>query len=85
MGFPSCIGAQLVSNKKLDRMLVFIKLSLLFSLSFSQISFAPLESDDLSCTTPHNRPGKCIGLRQCRNVLELLRRPIPQEVLWYIR
>merc|ERR1719369_2079528 len=64
--------------------LIFISSVLLTTMS-AQISFKPLETEDNQCTTPYNKPGKCIGLRQCRNVLELLRRPIPQDVIWYIR
>ena len=66
-------------------MLLFIHLSIMLGLTESQVMFTSLEKDDITCTTPYNISGKCIGLRKCRNVLELLRRPIPQEVLWYVR
>ena len=66
-------------------MLLLLNLFLVIGLSLAQIKFAPLQKDDLACTTPYNLPGRCIGLRECRNVLELLRRPIPKDVLWYIR
>jgi len=67
-------------------MLLVLKHILIFSLATHQVSsFVHKSEDDLACTTPYNKPGRCIGLRKCRNVLELLRRPIPQDVLWYIR
>merc|ERR1719495_2991160 len=67
-------------------MLLVLKHILIFSLATHQVSsFVHQSEDGLACTTPYNKPGKCIGLRQCRNVLELLRRPIPQDVIWYIR
>lgn len=40
---------------------------------------------DNSCTTPQGKEGQCIGLRQCPNILRLLRRPIPEEVIIYLR
>ena len=53
----------------------------------SQISFfgGEVEEEDTSCTTPHNKQGKCVGLRQCGNVLSLLKKPIPDEVIGYLR
>merc|ERR1719347_35058 len=66
-------------------MILLVQLASLIGLSLSQIQFAHLQKDELACTTPYNQPGRCIGLRQCRNILELLRRPIPQDVLWYVR
>merc|ERR1712183_403509 len=79
MGYPP-------SLKAVKIMLLVLKYILVFSLATSQVSsFVHQSEDGLSCTTPYNKPGKCIGLRKCRNVLELLRRPIPQDVIWYIR
>lgn len=40
---------------------------------------------DTSCTTPHGKEGECVGLRKCPNILTLLRRPIPEEVIKYLR
>jgi len=37
------------------------------------------------CTTPNDEPGRCIGLRSCSNILTLLKRPIPTEVVTYLR
>ena len=57
------------------------------SVAASQISFfgGEVEEEDTSCTTPHNKQGKCVGLRQCGNVLSLLKKPIPDEVIGYLR
>jgi len=59
----------------------------LLSVATSQISFfgGEVEEEDNSCTTPHGKPGECIGLRQCGNVLTLLKKPIPDEVIGYLR
>lgn len=55
----------------------------------SQISFGGpppppvvVESD---CKTPHNIEGRCVGLRGCQNIIRLLKRPIPPEVITYLR
>ena len=57
------------------------------SVAASQISFfgGEVEEEDTSCTTPYNKQGKCVGLRQCGNVLSLLKKPIPDEVIGYLR
>jgi len=57
------------------------------SVATAQISFfgGEVEEEDNSCTTPHNKQGKCVGLRQCGNVLSLLKKPIPDEVIGYLR
>jgi len=57
------------------------------SVATSQISFfgGEVEEEDNSCTTPHNKQGKCVGLRQCGNVLSLLKKPIPDNVIGYLR
>jgi len=60
---------------------------ILLTTAKSQISFGgggggQEESD---CTTPLRKPGKCIGLRQCGNVIALLKRPIANEVIQYLR
>jgi len=68
----------------MDRLTVFL---CLLSVATSQISFfgGEVEEEDNSCTTPHNKQGKCVGLRQCGNVLSLLKKPIPEEVIGYLR
>eukprot|EP00092_Neocalanus_flemingeri_P017235 GFUD01018638.1.p1 GENE.GFUD01018638.1~~GFUD01018638.1.p1 ORF type:complete len:487 (+),score=130.08 GFUD01018638.1:238-1698(+) len=59
----------------------------LLSVVNCQISFfgGEVEEEDNSCTTPFNKQGKCVGLRQCGNVLSLLKKPIPEEVIGYLR
>ena len=68
----------------MDRLTVFL---CLLSVATSQISFfgGEVEEEDNSCTTPHDKQGKCVGLRQCGNVLSLLKKPIPEEVIGYLR
>jgi len=59
------------------------------SQTFSQISFgggfATPEPEENLCTTPHGKEGKCIGLRNCNNIIVLLKKPIPTEVIKYLR
>eukprot|EP00092_Neocalanus_flemingeri_P004211 GFUD01004529.1.p1 GENE.GFUD01004529.1~~GFUD01004529.1.p1 ORF type:complete len:488 (+),score=127.45 GFUD01004529.1:318-1781(+) len=67
-----------------------VRLALILSLLSvvnCQISFfgGEVEEEDNSCTTPFNKQGKCVGLRQCGNVLSLLKKPIPEEVIGYLR
>jgi len=68
----------------LSRLVIFLTV---LSVVSSQISFLGGESEeeDNSCTTPHSKPGRCVGLRQCGNVLSLLKKPIPDEVIGYLR
>eukprot|EP00092_Neocalanus_flemingeri_P037937 GFUD01041294.1.p1 GENE.GFUD01041294.1~~GFUD01041294.1.p1 ORF type:complete len:377 (-),score=82.79 GFUD01041294.1:53-1183(-) len=58
---------------------------LLFVLSMvtSQISFD--REEEGSCTTPHNKQGKCVAMRQCDSLLALLTQPISEEVQGYLR
>jgi len=75
----------LTSDMAVSRILIFLSV---LSVATSQISFGgggEVEEEDKSCTTPHNKPGTCIGLRQCGNVLSLLKKPIPDEVIGYLR
>jgi len=67
-------------------MRLFILLCL-SSITLGQISFfgGEPEEEDNSCVTPHKKPGQCVGLRQCGNVLSLLKKPIPDEVIGYLR
>ena len=71
-------------NHIMSRLVIFFAL---LSVATSQISFfgGEVEEEDNSCTTPHGKPGECIGLRQCGNVLALLKKPIPDEVIGYLR
>jgi len=68
---------------------VFLLTILYFPHTFSQISFgggfATPEPEENLCTTPHGMKGKCIGLRNCSNILVLLKKPIPTEVIKYLR
>ena len=68
----------------LSRLVIFLTV---LSVVTSQISFfgGEPEEEDNSCTTPHSKPGRCVGLRQCGNVLSLLKKPIPDEVIGYLR
>merc|ERR1712198_706510 len=67
----------------------FIFTTLCMSQTFSQISFgggfATPEPEENLCTTPHGKEGKCIGLRNCNNIIVLLKKPIPTEVIKYLR
>jgi len=59
---------------------------ILLSTAKGQISFGGGGGQEESdCTTPLRKPGKCVGLRQCGNVIALLKRPIAQEVIRYLR
>ena len=39
----------------------------------------------ISCTTPHYTPGKCVDLMKCDKLLSLTKKPILEEVRWYLR
>jgi len=41
--------------------------------------------EDASCLTPDDQEGRCVGLRSCRPVLSLLVRPVPAEVIAFLR
>ena len=56
-----------------------------FSAATSQILFPGVEEEDNSCTTPHDKEGKCVGLKKCGYLLSLLKKPIPNEVTAYLR
>lgn len=73
-------------------MLTFVKylvLGLLVARSSAQISFGgddvtspPVEN---SCTTPHQKAGICISLRECGSLLQLLKKPVPANHVTYLR
>lgn len=52
----------------------------------AQIAFFPTEAEaEATCITPDQLKGECVGLRKCRPLLNLLRRPVPPRVIQHLR